>query len=213
MTRHLDLLATLPAPPRRPPAIGAGAALATVALVAACGAAFVHWSLQRTEQLQERARQLAGPVDRAPAAGRLDPVVLRELAQQLEQRQALLAAFTGQVGDTDDDAGRPSAWLGALASLAGNGIALDSIRLEPGARLAVAGTAAAPTDIHAWLTRLQQHPLTGRSALAQLELKAGEGAGAPITFRLAPPAPSTDAAAPRGTAQPAGPPAAATAAP
>jgi Tfp pilus assembly protein PilN len=196
MTRHLDLLRTLPLPPKRPPAVSPALAALLMLVVAAGGGLAAWWSDQQTRTLGDRLQRLEATKGRGSDTNRIDPTVVAGLERHLEQRQALLAAYTGQSATSDADGARPSAWLAALAALGAPGVALETIRLEPGARLGVSGSAGTAGEVHGWIALLQQHPLTGRSAVGQLEIRAAERQPGTLAFRLVPP--SEDAAGSQG---------------
>jgi hypothetical protein len=192
MTRHLNLLASAPKPAaarRGLPAV-APPALLVMALLGASAA--MLWTRHGTAALdaQLQAAKHAARAEAAGVAAPLDATVLAALRAQVEGREAQAAALAGDAGAPRELA---SAWLDALDAAGASGISLDKVRIEPGPRLTLAGSALQPADIHGLLARLQKHPLTGRAAIGQLEVRRGEAAEALLNFRLTPPAPELPA--------------------
>lgn len=187
MTRHLDLLASAPKRAPKPTGLPWATLPAAALLLAGAAAAIVVWS-QRTRdalEAQLRAARSASADAGAAAAPRLDAAVIAALRTQVLEREADAAALLGDAAAAPGGASA-SQWLAALDEAGLPGVALNQIRIESGARLTLAGAALRTADVHAFIARLQQHPLAGTAAIGQLEIRRAE---ANLTFRLTPPAP------------------------
>jgi len=195
MTRHINLLASVPKPAARAHGLPAALppALLGVALLVLAAAAL--WSRQTDAALRDelQAAKQAVRADDASQTGGLDAAVLAALALKVDEREAQAAALAGAASGKQEAA---SAWLDALDAAGADGLAINQARIEPGPRLTLTGSALQPGDIHAFLARLQKHPLTGRAAIGQLEVRRGDAADVPLNFRLAPPTPEVATALP-----------------
>ena len=190
MTRHLNLLASAPKPAPRIAGLPASLAPALLALLALVAGGLAFWARDTTAALDkdlQAARRAATQAESA-AAGRLDATVLAALRLQVQERETQAAALAG-----DPDARRSQApasqWLTALDEAGVAGIAVNQVRIEPGPRLTLSGSALQAGDVHAFLARLQKQPLAGTAAIGQLEIRRGESDASPLSFRLTPPAP------------------------
>jgi hypothetical protein len=188
MTRHLNLLASAPKPAAARKGLPAAAPPAVLALALLAAGAAALWTRQATAELDARLQALkrTARTEAAGAAAPLDATVLAALRAQVTDRETQVATLAGDAGAPRELA---SAWLDALDAAGASGISLDQVRIEAGPRLTLAGSALESADIHGLLARLQKHPLTGRAAIGQLEVRRAEGADALLKFRLTPPAP------------------------
>jgi hypothetical protein len=189
MARHLNLLAAqsrAAKPDRRGlPVAAVPLTLGGVLLAAAAAAGWSHLGADRLARMAAAA-QAPTPAPAGPA--RLDPTVVAALDRQVRDREALARALTGDARGHETPA-PASRWLEALADAAQPSVAVNTLRLEPGPRLSLAGAARQPADINGFIARLQAHPLSGTAAIGQLEMRRGESAGDALSFRLTPPPP------------------------
>jgi hypothetical protein len=188
MTKHLNLLDSVPGASHHGLPWWSGAAIAGAVILAA--GAYGTWSHINTNQLRnrldtsERAIKQVNKVEPSP----LDATVLDGLRRTVESREKLAKALSGVGSANNADSSFASRWLDALDQIAAEGLSLNQVRVETGDLLSVKGSALQPQDINNWLNRLQQNPLTGTAPIGQLEMKRGEKPGDPISFRIIPPA-------------------------
>lgn len=189
MTRHLNLLVSqaqaAAARPSGLPLLAVPGVLAGVLLAALAAAGWSHLTGQR---LAEQAKASQAPVALPGGTATLSPTVIAALERQVRERESLARALNGDMRGVEAPAAA-SRWLEALAEAARPGVAVNTMRLDPGPRLTLSGSGLQPTDINGFIARLQAHPLAGTAAIGQLEMRRGESAGDALAFRLTPPPP------------------------